>query len=670
MLWATHGHFVAQVSDLYVVAQYARAMAEGHPFQYNPGEPPTTGSTSLLHTAVLAAAHAAGAHGEALVAFAVLLGAALFLASVPLAVRVASRLAGRREGALAGALLALGGPVVWGYLYGSDIALFLFLALLLLDRWLAYWAGGSAMGLGTAAALLALARPEGLPIGLALAVLSHWRPGGRPSTADRLWPWLGVAAGLAVLLLQRALTGSFVTTSVAEKALLPNYGPVGTLALASKYGVDVARGLLLGFYPAEAPIGFSAGFAPFAFPPLGLLLLVVAAACPPPLQRIALRTWLLVVVLVFAVTGPNVFMGVHFNRYLLWAFPGLLALVAAGLGITTRLVAREDAGLERTLFTGFAGLFLLVGLLSTARFAAAYAELAGETWRREVPMADWIRQHLPPGVPIASPVTSIEYLTGHRALNLHGVMSAAFLGTRTADREAGMFEALVRLPVAQRPPYLLLTRGSLDGSPLYQALVEGAPLFQTMSLGDDLVLYRAKWELLDGGGRPVVPAVVAAVAPLSLLDHLNVCDAADEAAHGYRFESRLGDIPLGASVEIDAVPAGGDRQLADAGRLIMGSESFRVRSTAGQELVLVMRTHGSVTVRAMRSAGAKAVGVEVAEDGLIVRASGRLALRANLPDAPGWNEHLLRLPAEVVGSGSTQLELRGRYGSFQYWVYQ
>ena len=66
LLWTTGGHFVAQVSDLYVVAQYAKAMAEGHPFQYNAGEAPTTGATSLLHTAILALAHAAGARGEGL----------------------------------------------------------------------------------------------------------------------------------------------------------------------------------------------------------------------------------------------------------------------------------------------------------------------------------------------------------------------------------------------------------------------------------------------------------------------------------------------------------------------------------------------------------------------------------------------------------------------------
>ena len=172
MLWTTEGHFVAQVSDLYLIAQYAQAMADGHPFRYNAGEAPTTGATSLLHTAVLALAHAAGARGEGLIAFAILLGAVLYVASLPLAFRIASRLAGPREGLLAAALLAFSGPLVWGYLYGSDIALFMFLALWLLERWLAFAGGGSPRGWALVAALLALARPEGLLIALALATAS------------------------------------------------------------------------------------------------------------------------------------------------------------------------------------------------------------------------------------------------------------------------------------------------------------------------------------------------------------------------------------------------------------------------------------------------------------------------------------------------------------------
>jgi hypothetical protein len=670
MLWTTHGHFVAPITDFYVIAQYARAMAEGHPFQYNAGEPATTGATSLLLTALLALGHAAGARGEWLVAFAVCLGAAFLVASVALAVRLATRLGGPREGWLAGALVALGGPVAWGYLYGSDVALAMLLALFVLERWLAYWQGEPGVGLGAATCLLALARPEGLPIALLLGLASLGRPAASASRRERPWPWLGVAAGLLVLLLQRALTGAWLGTSVSEKALLPNYGPVETLALASKYGVDVLRGLLLGFYPAESPIGFSQGAAAFAFPPLGLLLVLLAAVRPAAAVRGAARAWLAVVAVVFALTGPNVFMGVHFNRYLLWAFPGLLAYAAVGLGVATRLLAREDAALERGLFRAGAGLWLLLALLSTARFGATYAEMAGETWRREIPMAEWIRANLPPGVAIANAATSIEYLTGHRNLNLHGVTSAAFVGTRTADREAGMFESLVRLPRAARPPFLLLNRSTYEGSPLFQALAEGTPLFQTASLGDDLLLFRARWELLDRGARPLLPEAAAATAALTLEDRLNVCDSRDEADHHYTFESRAGEVLLGGSVEIDPAPGAGGEPLADGGRLIVGHESFRVRTRGGRELVIVLRTHSSTTTRLFRSPGPSAVPVEVDSAGIVVRAGGRPVAQVTLPNRQGWNEHVLRLPASAVGEGETSLELSGRYASFQYWFYQ
>jgi hypothetical protein len=670
MLWTTEGYFAAQVSDLYLIAQYARAMAEGHPFRYNPGDAPTTGATSLLHTLLLALAHALGARGEGLVVVAILLGAVLYVASLPLAVRVAARLAGPREGLLAGALVAFSGPVVWAYLYGSDIALFLFLSLWLLERWLAWADGGSPRGLAVAGSLLALARPEGLLLALGLAAASA--SGRLPRRPGRRLLLLPVAVGLAVLALQRAVAGAWLSTSVGEKALGPNYGPVETLALAARYGVDVLRGLLLGLYPPEATIGFARGEAAFFFPPLALVLVLLAAARPGPAAAPA-RVWLALVAAVFALTGPNVFMGVHFNRYLMWAFPGLLAFAAAGLALLTSLLARDDARLERNLFRAGAGLMLALGLLSTARFAAVYAELAGETWRREIPMASFIRDRLPPGVAIANAATSVEYLSGHRNLNLHGVSSPAFTGGRTAEREASMFEALGRLGRDERPPYLLLLRSAHEGSELLQALAPGPPVFATTSFGDDLLLLEARWALFERGDAPLLEPARSALAGLEPVDRLDVCDARDEAAHGYRYSSRRGEILLAGSVAIGPTP-GADAAaapLADAGRLIVGGETFRVRTRAGRDLVMVLRTRSSILARGMRATGAPlATDVAIPEVGILVRASGQAVARLALKNAPGWNEHVVRLPAQAVAEGSTLLELRGRYAAFQYWFYQ
>src|SRR5436309_1255191 len=487
MLASTGGRFVPQVVDLYVVCQYARAMAEGHPFRYNPGESPSTGSTSLLYTAWLGGAHAVGIRGEALVAFAIVTGALLFAAAVFLARRIGTTLAGESAGGLAGALLALGGPIAWSFLYGSDIALYMFLALLLLDRWLAFWAGGSARGFAVAGSLLALARPVGHWLGALLGGASLRRPSGR--RAGGWLPALPAVTGVLVLAMNRAVTGDWLGTSVADKSLLANYGLRDTVSLVSEYAVDVLRGLLLGFYPSQAPLGFSRGWAPFYFPPLGLLFILLAVLRAPEPLRAPLRWWLATVALVCALVSANVFMGVHFNRYLMWSFPGLLVIAAVGLRFAADLADR-DPSFERALLRAGAALFLALGLLSTARFAALYGEMAGSVARRDLALAEWIREKLPAGVAMANLATSVEYLTGHRNLNLHGVTTPAFFGNRTAEREAGMFESLGRLPETDRPLYLISSASLQEGSALLKELVAGPPLFQTVSFSDELQVLR------------------------------------------------------------------------------------------------------------------------------------------------------------------------------------
>jgi hypothetical protein len=672
MMWATDGHFVPQVVDLYLVCQYAKAMAEGHAFHYNVGEPASTGATSLLQTMVLAAAHAVGIRGEALVAFAILVGAALYMASVPLAARVAERVAGPREGVLAGALVALGGPVVWGFLYGSDIALFLFLHLWALQRWLADWAESGPPRWVVPIALLALARPEGLPLGLLLAVAWTVGPGRGARGPRRAAPWLGVAVGSAVLLLYRILTGSWFGTSVVDKSLVASYGLSGATALAAEYAIDVVRGLLLGFYPSQAPIGLSRGWASLFLPPLALVFIVVSVVAAPGRVRRALGVWLAAVGALFALTAPNVFLGVHFQRYILWAFPAFLALAAAGLGRSTLWISNGDLDRERQLFRSGAAVFVALAALSTLRFATVYGELAGDVYRRDVAAAEWIRRNLPAGASIANVATSVEYLTGHRNLNLHGVTTPAFFGNRAAEREAGAFEALERMPAAERPPYLLATTSALERFPSLRELIAGPALFRSTSFGDEVELYPVRYDLLGRGGNPSAAASLAAMRGLAEVDRLDVCDAADEAAHDYEFRSGPPYAPLYGSVRTDAYPGaeGAGQRIADGGRAIFGRESFRVHVQPGKDLVMVLRTSAAIEANQLRVTGATRIGLEIPEAGFILSIDGQPSNRLNAAMHPGWNELQVRVTGNLVTSPTPRLVLSGRYASFHYWFYQ
>lgn len=658
LLSRTDGHFVPQVADLYLVCQYARAMAEGHPFQYNAGEPYSTGATSLSLTAVLALLHRIGLRGEWLVASAIALGALCYLASVRLAYRIGARF-GPREAWLSGLLVALGGPVVWGFLYGSDTAPFLWLSLLLFDRLLAR----STAGVAVAGSLLALTRPEGLVIGVILG-----GDGTRQRREDTRWylRWLPALVGVGVLLLYRSLTGYWVSTSVSDKSLLENYGLPDTVALVVDYLGDVLRGLLLGFYPAEMPVGFSMGWSGFYFAPLALVLMCLGVALAPEPHRHPLRLWTAAVATVFLLVAPNVFMGVHFNRYLMWGFPTLHVLSALGLGRLARLVS-TDAAVEGRLFQAGAAVLLAFGVLATARFAVHYGEMGGELYRRDVAVARWIEAHLPAGTSVANLATSVEYLTGHHNVNLHGVTSPAFFGNRTAEREAGTLEALERLAPAERPRFLLTTASTHESLPSMRELVEPSPLFETSSLSDEILLFRMKYDVLGRDAGPWTAAAREAIAGREVVDQLDVCDSRDEREHGYRFESRRGGARLYGAARVAAY---GDEKVIDGGRVILGGESFEVRTRAGRDLVVVVRTSAEGRANVMRASGSGQYAITLPEAVIEISAGGRPAATRRFRPAEGWDDQAFVVPASLISDGRTRLDLSGRYTAFHYWFYQ
>jgi len=80
-LISTGGELVMPLDDTYIHFQYARQMATGHPFQYNTGDSPTSGATSLLYTPLLACGYLLGFTDLKLAYWAVALGALSFVLS-------------------------------------------------------------------------------------------------------------------------------------------------------------------------------------------------------------------------------------------------------------------------------------------------------------------------------------------------------------------------------------------------------------------------------------------------------------------------------------------------------------------------------------------------------------------------------------------------------------
>ena len=305
MLWATEGHFVAQVSDLYLVASTRGRSPRDIRFGTTPGEPPSTGATSLLHTVVLALADASGAaaRGSSRSRWCWERPSTWRRSCSRPGWRSASRDRAKAAGRHAGRprrARGLGLPLRLGH------------RALPVPRPAAARALAGLRGRAGArawpsrASLLALRRPEGLPVGLALAAgLDAGAARGR-ARATRCWPWLPRRSrpGRARAVPRRSPARGSARrsrTSRCCRATAPSRRSPPRLSTAS----TCVRGLLLGLYPPETPIGFARGGAAFFFPPLALVLVLLAVARPEAPLAVPARLWLALVLLIFALTGPT-----------------------------------------------------------------------------------------------------------------------------------------------------------------------------------------------------------------------------------------------------------------------------------------------------------------------------------------------------------------------------
>jgi hypothetical protein len=674
MLSVTDGHFVPQVSDLYLIAQYAKGFAEGHPFQYNPGEAPTTGATSLLHTVFLAAAHFSGFRGEGLIAFAILSGAALsFLTAVQAygAGRLASDSA--RIGFLGAMLVILNGPLAWSFHYGADIALVLFLATWLFRAWLRDQEpeDGLPSGFVLPASLLALTRPEAAVLVTILAGFKvwDWRRRTGKWQARAVW-FVPVVLAVLVPLAFRLLTGSAANTSFSQKLLAANWGAFSAAVFSIEYWSDLLRGVLLGFYPGSHRLGLGSGNAPYFAAPF-LLVFVFLALLQPTREMKRAGAFLTAALATVVLVTPSIHIGIHSNRYLLFALPPLLVLFSVGVG---HAAASLDAALglrPDVAFRRLRAITLVFATLSVARFALVYADSASSIYRKDEAIFTFIRSRLPENTTFLSNGTAIEYRTGRRSVNLSGVVTPGFAEILPVETEASAFEVLSRPEARPLPPFFIAPEAYVDGSPAWGALVAGPPVFVTASLdGAEFGIYPTRADLI---GRQRGLVRLEPPAEWNLVDSLNIADPLDERLHDYRFASAVGTRNLFAALKLDKYEGAGRNsgtELADGGRVILGTEEMRVATPYAGDVWLVLRTNGRPASRVRHASGESRADLPMTESALRISTSKGRTEWMRMALEPGWAEAVYRVPAALVEGASTRLRVEGRYSAYSYWVFQ
>ena len=160
------GSQVLPLDDSYIHLQYAWQAAHGHFLQYNTGDVPTTGATSLLYLSILASGFALGITRTAMPGVMLVFGLGLFMLSAALITDLGRRITRRISGSLpfpdwipgllAGLLFAGSGWMAWVYLTGMETGLAV--TLIVAALW-AYIQRRPALT-GVLLALVAITRPE------------------------------------------------------------------------------------------------------------------------------------------------------------------------------------------------------------------------------------------------------------------------------------------------------------------------------------------------------------------------------------------------------------------------------------------------------------------------------------------------------------------------------
>ena len=459
------------LDDSWIHFQFARNVAEGHGFAYNPGVP-VSGSSAPLWTLLLAGLFKAGGADPA---WAKAAGVAAALGAAWLARRLALAWTGDTALGLTAALVtAWSAPMVWGALSGMEVTL---AALLVTAALVAHVEGrptSSAALLGSAV----LARPESI-----LLVPLLWLAG--PLTARRS----AMTWGLPAAFLLPWVTFNLRTAGTPLPATASAKVEGGLVGFLSGARESPATTFL--WRPWQFESEWIAWLAS-----VNVLLPVLILPGIWVLWRRGGRAWalpasiLLLHPLGMALLAP--YRGPFFQegRYSIQLLPlAIVVAVCALLSFSPRGRGEGEGWLHRVAMA----LLLAASLASLSAGATRYAWGVQNIEAMHVSLGRWVEAHTPPGARLAlNDVGAITYLGRREVVDVMGLVTPAVIPYRR-DGEAGVLRFLERAC----PDYLIVFPAwfpALSARADRFTPVHRVRLAHTTVAGaDEMVVYETAW---------------------------------------------------------------------------------------------------------------------------------------------------------------------------------
>ncbi len=448
------------LDDAWIHLQFARNLAEGSGFSYNPGVP-VAGSTAPLWTLLLAAAFAVTGPSIAVVK---VIGVATTVAAALVTRAAALAWGASAPAALAAALAMLwSGPLAWGSLSGMEVPL----ASLLVAA--ALWAHARGRLLSTAlfAALAPLARPESIVLLPLLAV-----------STTPIVRRCGVFVGLATIVLAPAVAFSLATVGAPVPATAAAKIEGGLLGWLSGVHEPLVRLFL------ARPWQFAREWIGWLWMTHALLPIVLAPAVIVVWRRVGPALGVPALALIahpFAMALLAPYRGPAFQegRYSAHVLPLAFIVIAAALGPTWTRRRRV-----------IAAAWLALSLVSLAPAATRYAWGVQNINAMQVRLGQWVAQNVPRHARLAlNDVGAIAYVSRRPVLDLMGLVTPEVIPYRRQGEDG-----IIRFVEEQCPDYVIVFPAWFPNMTARRYLLE--PIYRVrlerneVAGADEMVVYR------------------------------------------------------------------------------------------------------------------------------------------------------------------------------------
>ena len=598
------------VDDTYIHLHYARGIANGHPFQYHPGDGYSTGCTSPIYVLLLSVPFAFGLNGMELVPVTIALGAVWLFLTMLLLLRIGSQLHNATAGRIAAALWG-----TWGFTWycmhcGMESGLWVVMILAVLSSFIAWSRRPNSLPRWhevLLAGLLPLTRPEGLALLGVLGLVVLHRIYIRHRRAGWVKPllcWAPAVLPVATYYLtNKLLTGTFSTAGMTSKSLLhaPYMWPYQRIARYLEQLFESGRHFLSGDDPLFLGLGLT---LPGLAAVLALAFRERARKISGPYLVIGLWTVLLLL-----------FASMHYIRIARWERYYLPFFLFTSMGAGFALTWGARALKRPWMAAAIAVVLVFYQGDSTVRWVKQYMTDLSTIHDKQASAAR-AAAALPKGTRLlVCDAGAIPYLSGKWTLDIVGLTSP--LGYNYFRNGVGSrFEMFERLPKKKRPTHI-----AAYGFCLWHGS-EGTIL----SMHRDMMIAELAEKDARTGHLPMTK-----FKGWKVVDQVDVADLHSEDAHDYRQTAR-------GSIQDNIVHRGTldgsdglQKQVADGGRLVEDEEEMLFWAKRGRDLKVIARF---------------TVGLEV---DLQLEVGGRaFPIKLERTSSTGWNEITVQVPGSRV----------------------